>query len=659
MLEAALTALSTLVSPLHLVYLCAGVFLGLVVGILPGLGGTAGLALVLPFLFGMDASLALAMMIGLQSVTATSDTFPSVLMGIPGTSGSQATVMDGFPMAKRGEASRALSAAFFSSMFGGILGAVILSGAILVAVPLILAVGFGEQMMLIILALTMVGMLTGSNPMKGLAACALGLMLGSAGSAPFTGVVRLGFDTDYMLDKLPLVIVGLAMFATPEIVELLRKRDKISDEKLERGGWAAGIRDWWVNKWLSLRCAIIGCIVGALPGLGGTVIDWIAYGHAMQTTKNKERYGTGDVRGVIAPESANNAKEGGALIPTLLFGIPGSGSMAILLGGFILIGIEPGISMVRNDLDLVYLMIWSVGLANIIGAGACFFLAPQISKLTRIKYAILAPFMLGLIFFAAFQATRDWADLLVLFGLSVLGIYMKRFGWPRPALLIGFVLSGKVEALVYQTFTVYGFSFLERPAVIVLLLFIIGSIIAAIRFKPTPPLLTSEGPYSHLHRGPQTVFYLVLLASVLYVLVDSLQYRFLTALYPVFATGAALVFMIPLGIQMLRVKEPSVTFYDSERSAVAENLTPQSEIYYLGWMLAMLGASAIFGFVIGVGLFIFAFLRVKAELSYARCAFGAAMFILFLGVLSNQLTLLYPQGYLQWGLGVTLPWPLQ
>lgn len=660
MLEAALTALATLVSPLHLVYLGAGVFLGLVVGILPGLGGTAGLALVLPFLFGMDPSLALAMMIGLQSVTATSDTFPSVLMGIPGTSGSQATVMDGFPMSKKGEGTRALSAAFVSSMFGGIFGALILSGAILVAIPLILAVGFGEQMMLIILALTMVGMLTGPNPFKGLAACAMGLMLGSAGSAPFTGVVRMGFETDYMLDKLPLVIVGLAMFATPEIVDLLRRRQTISDRGVLGQGWAKGAHDWWVNKWLSLRCAIIGCVVGALPGLGGTVIDWIAYGHAMQTTPNKERYGTGDVRGVIAPESANNAKEGGALIPTLLFGIPGSGSMAILLGGFVLIGIEPGINMVRNDLDLIYLMIWSVGLANIIGAGTCFLLAPQISKLTAIKYALLAPFMLGLIFFAAFQATRDWADLLVLFGLSILGIYMKRFGWPRPALLIGFVLSNKVEELVYQTFTVYGLSFLERPVVIVLGIMIILSIIAVIRFKPEPPDLTVEGVHSNRALGPQTFFYLLILAATLYLIYDATQYQFLTALFPYFAAGMALVFLVPLGIKMLRAKgQPSIHFYDGERRAAADNLSPVGEMHYLLWLLGMLGVSAVFGFVIGVATFIFAFLRVKAEISYVKAAIGAIAFVVFLGILSNQLTLEYPKGYLQWGLGVTLPWPLQ
>ena len=169
-----------------------------------------------------------------------------------------------------------------------------------------------------------------------------------------------------------------------------------------------------------------------MPGLGGSVVDWIAYGHAIQTTDRKDEYGTGDVRGVIAPESANNAKEGGALVPTLLFGIPGSGSMAILIGGFVLVGIEPGVEMVTEQLDLVYVMIWSVALANVIGAGFCVFFANQIALLTTIRYSLIAPFMMGLIFFAAFRATRHWGDLLMLMVVGTLGVYMKRFGWPRP-----------------------------------------------------------------------------------------------------------------------------------------------------------------------------------------------------------------------------------
>lgn len=659
MLDAAVQALGTLLSFHHLLYLAAGVLLGLVVGILPGLGGTAGLALLLPFVFGMEPSLALAMMIGLQSVTATSDTFPSVLMGIPGTAGSQATVMDGFPMSKKGEAARALSAAFVSSMFGGVFGAVVLSGAIMVAVPIILSIGFGEQMMLIVVALSMVGMLTGADIWKGLAAAAMGLMLGSFGSAPFTGAVRMDFGTDYLIDSIPLVIVGLAMFATPEIVELLRRRRTISDRRLLGHGWAQGAKDWWANKWLSLRCAAIGCIVGALPGLGGTVIDWIAYGHAIQTTKNRERYGTGDVRGVIAPESANNAKEGGALIPTLLFGIPGSGSMAILLGGFVLVGIEPGITMVTDKLDLVYVMVWSVGVANIVGAGVCFLLAPQISRLTEIRYALLAPFMLGLIFFAAFQSTRDWGDLIALLLLSALGIYMKRFGWPRPALLIGFVLSDKVESLVYQTITVYGFSFLERPIVIILLIITIASIIAVIRIKPTPPKLTTEGVHTHLLRAPQTIFYLLILGFTIYLLVDTLRYQYLTALYPQFAGGLALLFLLPLGYKIFATKEPATCFYDTERVIDDNDPMARSNEHYLLWMVGMLAVSALGGFVIGVGVFIFTFLLIKARIAPWKALLGAVAFILFLGMLSHLLTLHYPVGYLQLGLGIQLPWPLQ
>ncbi|MGY8991622.1 MAG: tripartite tricarboxylate transporter permease, partial [Rhodospirillales bacterium] len=183
-------------------------------------------------------------------------------------------------------------------------------------------------------------MLTGGNPLRGIGTCWLGLMVGALGSAPATGVERLSFGTVYLIEPVKLVIVGLAMFALPEIVDLLRRSRTISNTGKLGAGWLQGVKDACQNWWLVLRCAAIGTIVGALPGLGGSVVDWIAYSHAIQTTKDKHLYGTGDVRGVIAPESANNAKEGGALIPTLIFGIPGSGSMAILLGGFILIGIE-------------------------------------------------------------------------------------------------------------------------------------------------------------------------------------------------------------------------------------------------------------------------------------------------------------------------------
>lgn len=643
--------------------LVGGVFLGLSVGILPGLGGSAGLALLLPFLYGMDPSVALAMMIGLQSVTATSDTFPSVLMGIPGTASSQATVMDGFPMSKKGEAARALSAAFVSSLFGGLIGALVLSGAVLIAVPLLLAIGFGEQMMLIILSLTMVGMLTGVDPLKGLASCALGLLLANVGPAPMSGEYRLDFldfGTDYLLDPIQLVVMGLAMFALPEIIDLLRRQWSISESGKLGSGWLQGVKDWAQNWWLSLRCAIIGCLVGALPGLGGSVIDWIAYGHAVQSTVRKEDYGTGDVRGVIAPESANNAKEGGALIPTLLFGIPGSGSMAILLGGFVMIGIEPGLHIITSQLDLVYLMIWSVALANVIGAGACVFLADHIAKLTTIRYTLVAPFMFGLIFFAAFQSTRHWGDLVLLMVLGTLGVYMKRFGWPRPALLIGFVLAPQVEQMVYVTYSVYGFRVLEKPIVLVLLALTILSTIVAIRFKPNKPVLNEDGPHKAHGRRPQLLFYSLVLIFVALVVGDTFRHQEnLTIVYPWFTAGLSLVFLIPMGIQLVGGKRPATVFYDSEHEAFSEHIEYRSNEYYLLWLLGMLGVSALFGFVIGIAAFIYIFIFKKAEWGHRNCAISAGAFVLFLGALSHFLTLEYPPGVLQSVFQINLPWPLQ
>ena len=650
-------ALTMLLSGSHLFYLCVGVLLGLVVGILPGLGGTAGLALVLPFVFGMEPSYALAMMIGLQSVTTTSDTFPSVLMGIPGTSGSQATVVDGFPMSKKGEAARALGAAFSASLFGGVFGAAVLSVAIFAAIPIILAMGFGEQMMLIILALTMVGMLTGTHAVKGLAACGIGLMIGALGSAPVTGVDRLTFGTEYLIDRVPLVIVGLGMFAVPEIVDLMRRQITISESGVLGKGWIQGLRDAFTHWFIVLRCAVIGCLCGALPGLGNTVIDWIAYGHVVQTSRNRESFGTGDVRGVLAPEAANNAKEGGALIPTILFGIPGSGSMALLLGGFILIGIEPGLNMVTEQLDLVYLMIWSVALANIIGAGTCLLLAGPIARLTTIRYALIAPFMFGIIFFAAFQATRGWGDLIALFIVGALGVYMKRFGWPRPALLIGFVLSGKVEASIYHTFQIYKLTFFERPIVLVLAVLILLSIYAATRFRGGETALSETGVHAARDRGPQTVFFVVILAFALTVLGDGLRWQFLTAVYPITASLITLVFLVPLGIQMLRSKQASRCFYDSERDEFGDDVDRRSNEHYLLWLAGMLAVSALAGFVIGIASFIYAFMRVKARVPHWACALGAGAFVLLLGVLSHLLALEYPRGLLQ--SYIDLPWPLQ
>ncbi len=647
-LDVFISAFTQLLGPEHLTYLLLGTTLGLLVGVLPGLGGVAGLSLLLPFVYDMDPSHALAMMIGLLAPTTTSDTFPSVLMGIPGTSASQATVVDGFPLAKKGEGARALGAAFTASLFGGLFGAVVLTFSIFAARPIILAMGFGEQMMLIMLALSMIGMLTGNHAFKGLATCVIGLIVGMVGYEPH-GAFRLAgipgvYESAYLSDGIKIVIIGLGMFAMPEIVDLVRRHETISKDGMLGSGWVQGFKDAVKHWWIVLRCSVIGCIVGALPGLGGSVVDWIAYGHVIQTSKDKSRYGTGDIRGVLAPESANNAKEGGAMIPTILFGIPGSGSYAILLSGFILIGIEPGTEMITTRLDLTYTMIWSLALANVFGAGACLLLSSHIAKLTTIRYGFLAPFMLVLIFFAAFQATRDWSDLMALFIFGALGTFMKRYGWSRPALLIGFFLSDRIETSLYQSIQVYGFSFFERPIVIVLLILTVLSIIGALRYNPNAGKVYSEDSEASTRRKwPQIGFTLFMLAIVLIAFLDGFRYQTLGRIFP-FAIGVlGFIFVLPVLFQQIKARKPCAVLIDRE----LHGDTVHSEFYFLFWIAGMLGFIGLVGFPIGAAVFIYHFISSKVEINHLRNGLLGLSAAAFLGLLSYFLTLEYPPGLLQ------------
>jgi TctA family transporter len=481
--EVIFQSLAVVLQPAHLLMLFCGVVMGLAIGILPGLGGIVGMTILLPVIYGMDPHSAFGLLIGMVAVIPTSDTFPSVMMGIPGSSASQATIMDGYPLAKKGEAARALGAAFTASLIGGLVGALVLTVIIPIARPLVLAFGSPELFMLALLGMSMVGVLSGNKPIRGILAAGIGVMIGALGDAPAVPEYRYTFGIDYLMDGIPLVVVGLGLFAFPEIVDLLIKGRSIADVATLGKGWLDGVKDTLRHKFIVLRCSAIGVVVGFLPGLGGSVVDWIAYGHIIQTTRDREKFGKGDIRGVIAPESANNAKEGGGLIPTFLFGIPGSGSMAVFLGGLLILGIQPGPSMVTENVDLLYTAIWSLALANVFGAILSIALSKQITRLTVIPFSYLAPFMVLIITFACYQATRSWGDLVALVLMGILGWVMKQYGWPRPAALIGFVLSDNLETYLFISVQRYGFEWLTRTGVIVLSAIIIGSLVMGVFYQ--------------------------------------------------------------------------------------------------------------------------------------------------------------------------------
>jgi putative tricarboxylic transport membrane protein len=659
-----LQALTELLSLKHLAYMFLGLFVGLLIGILPALGGIAGLSLLIPFIYGMDQVSALAMLIGLLAIMPTGDTFSSILLGIPGGSSSQATVLDGFPLAKKGEAARALSTAFISSMFGGVFGAVVLTGFVFIARPVILAFGSAELFMLALLGLSMVAVLSGRSLVKGIGACCIGLVIGSIGAAPATGEFRMVFDIEYLYDGVPLVVVGMGVFAIPEIVDLMRQNQAIAGEMPLGKGWGRGIRDWAQNWFLSLRCSAVGCIVGVIPGLGGSVVDWIAYGHAVQTTKDTSQFGKGDIRGVIAPESANNAMTGGAMLPTILFGIPGSGSMAVFLGCMVLIGIEPGPSMVTTDLHLTYTMIWSLALANIFGAIACVLLSKPIARLTKVPFQYMAPFLIVMISFAAFQSTRSIDDLIALLILGCVGVLMKRFGWSRPALLIGYVLAPQAETFLYQAVQFNGWAFLVRPGVIIIGVLTLASIYFGLRNRVDEhghlvPVQDNvpDVPQFKAHL-PQIVFAAVVLGLMGFALVDSLQHDFLGKVFPLSASIVGLVIVGVLLWELWAGKPGHHSHFDAELTGEHVGKDGVHGMWSgLGWLAALVVISTLVGFVIGVTVFFLAFMRLRVRADWFRSIHMTAWAVGGIVLAAWLLTLNFPSGLLQ--SMVHLPWPLR
>nr|WP_018922887.1 tripartite tricarboxylate transporter permease [Salsuginibacillus kocurii] len=480
MFETMIETFATVLEPSRILFMVLGVFIGLTIGFLPGLSGTVGMSLLLPFVFGMDPATGIALLIGMMAVLHSGDTFPSVLLGIPGSSGSQATIMDGYPLAQKGQAVRALGAAFFCSMVGGVIGGLILFLVIPLLRPLVLLFGSPELFMLALLGLSFVGILAGKRPILGILAGLVGMLLGTVGTAPAVPEYRYTFDSLYLYNGIQLPLVALGLFAFPVLIDLLASNESISRGAKLTGSWVQGIKDSIKNKWLVVRSAVLGASIGFIPGLGGSVVDWISYGISKQTSENPENFGKGDIRGVIAPESANNAKEGGTLIPTLMFGIPGSGTTAILLGGLILMGIESGPRMVTDDLPITMSIIWTLIIANIIGVIACLSLTKPIAWFSTVHPTKLVPFITIIIVVGAFQTTQHWGDILLFLALGIVGWIMKQLDWPRAPILIGFVLAMSAERYLWISFSHYGVEWLTRPGVIVIALLCIVVVISSL-----------------------------------------------------------------------------------------------------------------------------------------------------------------------------------
>jgi putative tricarboxylic transport membrane protein len=497
MLEAAIEGVTGVLQPQALSFMCLGVLIGSLVGFLPGIGGPSTLAIMLPFVMTMqDPLLVIALLVGMDAVGNTASAFTSILISVPGSSGSQATILDGHPMAKNGEAARALSASFVASLLGGLFGALVLFASLPVLRPLVLSFSSPEFFILTLWGVSMVGILSGNAPVKGLLAGIVGVLIATVGLDTKSGIERFSFNVAYLWEGIDLVLVALGLFGIPEVIDLAGRKGSIAKAEEFGRGYVQGIFDVFRHWWLLLRTSIIGAWVGFLPGLGSSVADWFAYAHAVQTEKNRENFGKGDVRGVIASEGSNNAKEGGDYIPTLAFGIPGGTSTALVLTAFVAVGIKPGPDMLTSQLNLTFAVIWTLVLANVVATAVCMLFAKPIARVCFLPFYAIVPPIVAFIFIGAFAANFHSYDLTALMIFSLLGFFMRRYGWPRAPLLLGVVLGEKMELYLWLSYTRYGFEWLTRPMVLVLIVLLIVSIVYPIfigrRQKTAPDEFLAE-----------------------------------------------------------------------------------------------------------------------------------------------------------------------
>ena len=473
----AFDALAMLLEPARLLALFAGMFAGIVFGILPGLGGVAAVSILLPFITLMDSYAGLALLLGAISTVYTADTITSVLIGAPGSPASAPTAIEGHALAKEGEAARALGVGFLASMVGGVMGALILSIAIPVAGPLVLSLGTPELFMFALVGLFFAASLVGRNRAKGIAAACFGLLLGVVGAAPAAADYRFTFGQAYLIDGFSLTVVALGLFGIAEVVAMLASGGGISNQKIVLTRWGTGVGDFWRHRWLILRSSVIGVFGGFVPAVGASASTWVAYAHALRSAKDKSRFGHGEIRGIAAAEGANNATIISDLVPTVLFSVPGGPAAAIFLGALFSFGYYPGPRMVSENPDLMFLIVWSVALASIVGAAICFGLTPLIARLTRIRFALIAAPLLLVMVLGAYQSTNTIGDIFVLLLLGTVGWLMKHAGWPRAPTLVGFVLAQPMEQYFWLTTQLHGWTWLLRPGVLIIACFIVAPLL--------------------------------------------------------------------------------------------------------------------------------------------------------------------------------------
>lgn len=456
-LEALLEAFIAVLNGGSVLFLMTGVLLGLTFGVIPGLGGTTALALLIPVTYTLDPLDAMYLAGGVMGATSFGGSISAILLNTPGTAPNAATTFDGYPLARQGKAGLAIGAAATASALGGLIGLFTLLLFIPIAREVVLSFGSSEFFLLTVLGLAAIAVSVKGKLLRGLIAACLGLLIAFTGANQFTGDTRFTAGLDYLWDGIPLVPALTGLFAISQMIELALKGGSVAEDgsrdgavKMKITGVGQGVLSVFRHWPVLLRGSLIGTVIGAVPGLGGTVAAFLSYSSTAQTAKDRDTFGTGNIKGVIAPEAANNAKDGGSLIPTVAFGIPGSAETAIFLAILVLHGMEPGPAILLQNQREVYglivaLTVSAIG-ASVIGLALSRFLV----LITRIDVNIVVPVVVMLSLTGVYVLEGRMGDVLLTVVMGVLGYLMIRFDYPRLTLVIAFVLGETAERSFHQ-----------------------------------------------------------------------------------------------------------------------------------------------------------------------------------------------------------------
>ena len=600
-----------------------GIAVGFVVGILPGLGGPTAMALMLPFIFKMSAVEAFAFLLGMTAVTATTGDITSVLFGVPGEPTTASTIVDGHSMARNGEAGRALGAVLTSSLIGAIFAGVALAVAIPVVRPIVLSFGSPEFFMLALLGITFVASLSGEDQLKGIIAGGIGLMLATIGLDPISGIQRYTFGQLFLWDGIGLVPITIGFYAIPETIELAVLGTSIAQQKVEKiGGVMEGVKDAFRHWWLVIRCSALGTFTAIIPGMGAATTQWLAYAHAVQSSPDKERFGKGDVRGVLGPGAANNSTLGGSLITTIAFGVPASVVMAILLGAFIIQGIVPGPDMLlpppKGKLDLTFSFVWVIIISNFITVAICFLFLNTLAKVTQVRGSLIIPLILLLIYLGAFAEKNAFQDMIVVLLFGGLGWIMEKLAWPRPPVLLGLVLGPLAENRLFLASDNYGMAWTWRPGVLIIFaVTLIGIFYPIIKKKwqdkaSQPTTATVEAASKGGLRFDKQVLFTVCVISLLALaLWQSRNFGFRAGLFPwVIGTPTLLLALFQLAKELRGHKKAGAPQFEGEAKVeVSPELATRRTLTVLGWTVGFFIAIWLLGFSYAVPLTMVLYLK--------------------------------------------------